>query len=45
MEICNKNICTACKACLNICPRAAIDFKLDELDNLYADINQNLCIG
>lgn len=45
MKICKKHECTACKACSNICPKDAIDFKLDELDNLYADINLHLCVG
>lgn len=39
MEICKKNRCTACGACMNICPKNAISFVEDEKGFPYPVIN------
>lgn len=40
-----KKQCCGCGACLNICPKQAIDMKEDEYGFLYPYINAELCIG
>lgn len=37
--------CTGCTACMNICPKAAIQMKEDCEGFLYPNINETLCIG
>ncbi|WP_270640915.1 Coenzyme F420 hydrogenase/dehydrogenase, beta subunit C-terminal domain [Longibaculum muris] len=44
MDICEISSCTACGACLNICPRKSIIFKKDYLGRKYATINATTCI-
>ena len=39
------NKCTACGACVNICPLNCISFKLDEVDCFQPVIDQNKCIA
>lgn len=41
--VCKKNICTGCKACIDICAKNAISIK-DELDTFNAVIDQDKCI-
>lgn len=36
--------CTGCTACINICPKAAIQMEADDEGFLYPDINADLCI-
>ncbi len=43
MEICSKNTCTGCHACLNICSVEAITMEEDELGFLYPIINTVIC--
>lgn len=43
-EICSKEICTGCGACVNVCPKKCIMMEPDNLDALYPSVNQNLCI-
>ena len=42
--ICDKNKCTGCFACYNVCPKSAIDMIEDENGFIYPQINQNKCI-
>ena len=43
--ICNKTKCSACGACLNICPKDAIKFENDSEGFLYPIIDQSKCIN
>lgn len=40
----NKSNCSACTACMNICPKQAIFMKSDENGFLYPDVNTEKCI-
>lgn len=40
----NKSDCCACGACMNICPKSAIEMKEDEYGFIYPSINTDLCI-
>lgn len=44
MEICEVENCTACKVCANVCARNAIKFDKDNLDNIHAYIDSDLCV-
>lgn len=44
MSICEKEKCTSCYACMNICPKDAVYMETDELGNLYPKINKEMCI-
>ena len=41
--ICEKNKCTGCFACYNICPKNAIEMIEDEYGNIYPKINKDKC--
>lgn len=43
-SICAKKDCTACQACLNVCPVQAISMHEDECGFVYPSINSELCI-
>ena len=43
-EICLKKECTACGACINICPKNCITLKKDDVDTLYPVVDESLCI-
>lgn len=43
-NICKKDLCTGCLACMNICPKDAIVYKEDEYGVPVAVINQDKCI-
>lgn len=43
--ICDKNLCTGCTACYNICPKNAIKMKENEEGFLYPEIDKNKCIN
>lgn len=43
--ICNKNKCTGCFACYNICPKKAITMEEDDLGHIYPKINKEKCIN
>ena len=43
MEICSKDICTACGACIEVCPRQCIRFETDDLDSLHPVIDNKRC--
>lgn len=45
MEICDKEICTGCAACANICKKNAIDMLLNDKGFLYPQINEKICIS
>ena len=42
--ICEKEKCTGCYACYNICPKDAIEMKEDEYGNIYPQIDESKCI-
>ena len=44
MEICEKNRCTGCQACMNICPMDAISFHEDLKGFLYPEVSEK-CVG
>ena len=41
----NKSECCGCGACVNICPRKAIELCEDEYGYVYPKINKEKCIG
>lgn len=43
--ICEKNKCTGCFACYNICPVSAIVMKEDLYGNIYPKVNKDKCIN
>ena len=43
--LCNKNECTGCFSCYNICPKQAIDMVEDRCGYIYPQINENRCIN
>lgn len=43
--ICEKNKCTGCFACFNICPKNAIEMQEDEYGNIYPIIDKAKCIN
>lgn len=43
--ICNKDKCTGCFACNNICPKGAIEMKEDEFGYIYPKIIESKCIN
>ena len=43
--ICDKNKCTGCFACYNICPKDCINMREDELGNVYPEIDVEKCIN
>ena len=45
MDVINKNDCTGCMACMNICPRKAINIYEDNEGFKFPKINQDLCIN
>lgn len=45
MRICDKNSCTGCSACYNICPKDCIDMVEDENGSLIPKINNEKCIN
>lgn len=44
-EICPKEKCTGCGACINVCPKKCITLAPDAMDALYPCIDQDLCIN
>lgn len=45
MEICNPNECTACGACINVCPKGCISWEKDEYETLIPLVDNEKCIG
>lgn len=45
IKLASPNECTACGACINICPLNCISFKLDEVECFQPVIDQKKCIG
>ena len=41
--VCDLNKCTGCMACINICPKSAVEVQ-DSIDGYNAEIDQNKCI-
>lgn len=41
----NKENCCACNACLNICPKKAIEMKADKYGFMYPMINEKKCVS
>lgn len=44
-QICSKEKCTGCHACVNICPQNSIEMVADEFGFLYPVINQETCVN
>ena len=44
-KICEKNECTGCMACYNICPKKCIDMVYDEHGELQPKIDKEKCIN
>lgn len=44
IRITEKNICTGCNACANICPKKCISMKADAEGFRYPEVNSNICI-
>lgn len=44
MIICEKNLCSGCAACQEICPKGCISFEPDELGVVYPKIDAEKCI-
>lgn len=44
MELCSRERCTACGACINACPKKCIEFKKDEYGFLFPIIDKVQCI-
>lgn len=44
MEICDRKECTACGACVNVCPNQCIVWCKDDYDTLYPNIDEGKCI-
>ena len=42
--ICEKDKCTGCFACVNICPKKCITMKEDKLGNIYPEIDLEKCV-
>ena len=43
-DICPTELCTACGACVNICPKSCISWIKDKVDTLYPLIDETACI-
>lgn len=43
--ICEKDKCTGCFSCSNICPKGAIEMKEDEFGYIYPEIIESKCIN
>lgn len=43
--ICNKEKCTGCSACYNICPKECISMEYDEEGFIYPKIHKERCIN
>lgn len=44
IELCRVSECTACKACVNICPKNAIHMEQDEYQQMYPMIDSKKCV-
>lgn len=44
MNLCSKDNCSACGACVSICPKNAIKYEKDEYGYEYPVIDSSLCI-
>lgn len=44
MIICDESKCTGCFACKNICPKGAIEVKVDKYGRTIPKINETLCV-
>lgn len=45
MEICKKEFCTGCSACMNICPQECISMKINDEGFLYPEIDKSKCVN
>lgn len=43
-EICEREKCTGCMACRNICPKRCISMQEGKMGHLYPNVDQSLCI-
>ena len=45
MKICSKEKCTACYACLNVCPINCISMQMDSIGVLYPKVDEERCVN
>ena len=45
MKICSKEKCTACYACLNVCPINCISIQMDSIGVLYPKVDEERCVN
>lgn len=45
INLLDKNFCTGCGSCYNICPVEAISMRANDEGFLYPQINTALCVG
>ena len=45
MDICDKELCTACGACRDVCSRDCITFEADDIGALYPIVDTEKCIN
>jgi len=43
MEICDKDKCTGCFACVNVCPAKCISMREDEFGELHPVVDESIC--
>ena len=43
-QVCPRESCTGCTACMNVCPHKAISMKADKYGFYYPDIDQDKCV-
>ena len=43
-QVCPKESCTGCTACMNVCAHSAISMKADKYGFYYPEIDQNKCV-
>ena len=44
-EICERELCTGCNICMNVCKTQAISFETDNIGHIYPKINTDKCVG
>ena len=44
IDICKKEECTGCYACVNVCPKSCVSMVTDSFGELHPVIDQQTCI-
>ena len=45
MEICSREYCTGCTACMAICPKGCITMVEDEIGHFFPQIDEKICVN